>query len=89
MDWKTGLDRWLTTPPEDPYENYEILVWERIPESLVSDYEYDLVDDHLLPYEDFLFRQYEAGYFRSLDEVADVLGRFVRRMIDQGRWRRL
>jgi len=87
MNWKVSLDRWLTTPPEDAYENYAIKVWEMIPESVVTDYEYDLIDDRIVRFEDRLFDKFEIGYYRSLEEVARVLAKFIRHMIDSGKWK--
>jgi len=86
MDWKIGLDRYLTTPPEDEWDGLPERIWNLIPETLISDYEYDLIDDRIQVYEDYLIRKLFCGYYRSLDEVADILGRFTRRMIDEGRW---
>lgn len=87
MNWQASLDRWLTTPPDDSYENYAIKVWEMIPESVVSDYEYDLIDDRIVRFEDRLFDKFEIGYYESLEDVARVLAKFVRHMIDSGKWK--
>lgn len=87
MNWKLGLDKWLTTPPEDAYENYAIKVWEMIPEKVVSDYEYDLIDDRIVRFENRLFDKYEIGYYASLQDVARVLAKFIRHMIDSGKWK--
>lgn len=46
MDWKVSLDRYLTTPPDDGFQDWSESVLDKIPESLYYENEdwFDSVD---------------------------------------------
>jgi len=88
MDFKTSLDRYLTTPPDDGFDGWSETVWNKIPVEVVSNDEYDKYEGRLIKAEELLFRRWRwTDYFCSLDEVARILGMYARMMIDTGKWK--
>ena len=46
MSWKTSLDKFLTTPPEDPYSDYSELVIDKFTEHFFDLNEDWIMDDN-------------------------------------------
>lgn len=45
MDWKTNLDKWLTTPPEDEFDNWCERVLELLSDSFFEENEEWILED--------------------------------------------
>lgn len=60
-DWKTSLDRWLTTPPEDPFGDYiEAVLQDKVLVDFYDEQEGWLEDDDGL-FVQWTYRLYERG----------------------------